>query len=398
MATTILISGAGIAGCATAYWLRAHGFTPTVVEQHPVLRDGGQTIDLRGAGREVVDRMGLLPEARALSVDQRGIAWVDAGGRRRAQLPVEAFGGRGIVSDDEILRGDLGRVLYDGAVDGVEYVFGDTVTALHPSDEGVRVEFAHGAPRRFDLVVGADGLSSVVRRLTFGPHVGVRELDLVSSWFTVPAEVDLGGWFLLHNAPGGRVVSLRPGRLPTEQKASLCVRTAEPLPRDDPQAQIEFLTRHVTGMGWETPRVVTAMRDADDLYVHRMAQVRLPSWSRDRVVLVGDAGYCPTPLTGLGTSLALVGAYVLAGELARAGSRHVDDALAAYERVLRPYVTPAQDIPMGTRGYAPHGRLAIGASWLSMRHATRWPMRLVWERVLARPEAIDLPDYAPTPG
>lgn len=389
----VLVAGAGIAGCAVAYWLREYGFRPTVVERAPSPRPGGQTVDLRGAGRTVVDRMGLRDAVRAVTVAQRGIAWVDDEGRRRAAMPVEAFGGNGIVSAEEVLRGDLADVLHRAAQDGVEYLFDDTVTAISQDGDGVDVTFENAAPRRFALVVGADGVHSAVRRAAFGPESDFfHPLGLLTAWFTVPAEVELDGWYLMHNATGGRVTSLRPGRLPSEQKAGLSVRSDEGVDRRDRAAQLAVLERAYADVGWEAQRLVRGARAASDLYLESMGQVRMPSWSTGRVVLVGDAGYCPTPLTGLGTSLALVGAYVLAGELS-AASTHAA-AFAGYERVLRPYVTQAQQLPpSGVDGYAPRSALRIGMMRASMRWAARWPMRPLMDRIFAKADAIELPDY-----
>jgi 2-polyprenyl-6-methoxyphenol hydroxylase-like FAD-dependent oxidoreductase len=398
----ILISGAGIAGTTAAYWLREAGFTVTVVERAPAPRLGGQTVDLRGAGRTVVERMGLLSQMRARTVTQRGIAWVDASGRHRAEMPVEAFGGRGIVSADEILRGDLGAILYEATRPGVSYLFDDTITDLKQHTDGVLVRFEKADPRRFDLVVGADGLHSVVRRLAFGPQNGLHPLGLLNAWFTIPAEVDLDDWYLMHNAPGGRVVSIRPGRLPGEQKAGLSVRSTESFDRGHIGSQLELLERHFADVGWEAPRLLRAARSAPDFYLDSMGQVLLDRWSRGRVVLLGDAGYCPTPLTGLGTSLALVGAYILAGELAAAA----DDATTAieqdaiqgafyrYETRMRPYVKQSQELPPGgVNGYAPMSTLRIALGWASMRWSQRWPMRPMMERIFSKADAIDLPEY-----
>ena len=399
----ILISGAGIAGATAAYWLREAGCTVTVVERAPAPRPGGQTVDLRGAGRTVMERMGLLGQIRSRTLTQRGIAWVDASGRHRAEMPVDAFGGRGIVSADEILRGDLGQILYEATPRGVSYLFDDTITDLKPDVDGVLVTFEKADPRRFDLVVGADGLHSVVRRLAFGPQPnGLHPLGLLNAWFTIPADVELDDWYLMHNAPGGRVVSVRPGRLPGEQKAALSVRSGESFDRGDISTQLELLERHFADVGWEAPRLLRAARSAPDFYLDSMGQVLLDRWSRGRVVLLGDAGYCPTPLTGLGTSLALVGAYILAGELAAASA----DALAAnehdaiqrafdrYEARMRPYVKQGQELPPGgVAGYAPMSRLRIGLGWASMRWSQRWPMRPMMERIFSKADAIDLPDY-----
>jgi 2-polyprenyl-6-methoxyphenol hydroxylase-like FAD-dependent oxidoreductase len=399
----VLISGAGIAGAAAAYWLREAGYAVTVVERARTPRPGGQTVDLRGAGRTVMERMGLLDQIRAMTVTQRGIAWIDASGRHRAEMPVDAFDGNGIVSADEILRGDLGAILYEASRPGVSYTFDDTITALEQDSDDVLVTFEKADPRHFDLVVGADGLHSVVRRLAFGPETtAVHQLGLMNAWFTTPAEIDLDNWYLMHNAPGGRVVSVRPGRLPGEQKAALSFRSTETLNRGDATAQLGLLESTFADVGWAAPQLLRAARSAPDFYLDSMGQVRLDRWSRGRVVLLGDAGYCPTPLTGLGTSLALVGAYILAGELAGssddttgvADDAAIRGAFERYETLMRPYVEEGQELPPGgVDGYAPMSPLRIAVGWASMRWSQRWPMRPLMERIFSKTDAIDLPNY-----
>ncbi|MER6202577.1 FAD-dependent monooxygenase [Streptomyces sp. NPDC001586] len=391
----VLICGAGIAGPALAYWLRTAGFAVTIVERAPAPRPGGQTVDLRGAGRTVIERMGLMDRARAECVDQRGLALVDTTGRTTARLPADSFGGEGIVSEIEILRGDLARLLYEATLPDTEYLFDDTVTGIDQDADAVTVTFEKAAPRRFALVVGADGPHSVVRALSFGPERDfVHPIDLYTSWFTVLDDLDLDGWFLMHNAPGGLVVSARPGRLPGEIKAGFSFRSP-PLAYDrrDVAAQQELVARRFAHVGWETPRLLRGMHTASDFFFDSMGQVRLDSWSRGRVALLGDAGYCATPLTGLGTSLALVGAYVLAGELAAAEGDHAV-AFRRYDTVMRPYVSQAQQLPPGgAAGYAPSGRLGIRLRDLSMRSMTRWPMRNVFAAQFAKAGDIALPEY-----
>jgi 2-polyprenyl-6-methoxyphenol hydroxylase-like FAD-dependent oxidoreductase len=391
----ILVSGASIAGPALAYWLRTRGFNPTVVERAPAPRPGGQTVDLRGAGRTVIRRMGLMDRARELSLDQRGIAWVNDRGRVTAQMPAELHGGEGIISEIEILRGDLGQLLYEASRPGTEYLFDDTITGLDQDETGVTVTFEKAAPRRFGLVIGADGLHSVVRALAFGPESGcVRPIGAYTAWFTAPADLDLDGWYLMHNAPGGRVVSARPGRRPGEIKAGFAFRS-EPIEynRRDIGGQQELLARRFAGAGWETSRLLAAMRTAPDFFFDSMGQVRLDHWSAGRTALIGDAGYCPTPLTGLGTSLALVGGYVLAGELAAAAGDH-RTAFTRYEQVMRAYVTRAQQLPPGgVAGFAPKSRAAIRLRDFNMQLMTHWPMRLLLAGQFSKAGDIDLPDY-----
>ncbi|HEY3607568.1 MAG TPA: FAD-dependent monooxygenase [Pseudonocardiaceae bacterium] len=391
----VLISGASIAGPAVAYWLARWGYTPTVVERAPAPRPGGQTVDLRGAGRTVIERMGLLDRAREVSLDQRGFALVDRSGRITARLPADAFGGEGIISEIEILRGDLGQVLYDATRPTTEYLFNDTITGLRQDDDGVDVTFENAAPRRFAFVVGADGLHSVVRSLAFGPESDyLRPIDCYTAWFTTPAGGDLDGWFLMFNAPGGLVVSVRPGRLPGENKVGLSFRAA-PIAYDrrNVAAQKEILTQRFAGLGWRTPDLLASAHTASDFFFDSMGQVRMDTWSRGRVALLGDAGYCPTPLTGLGTSLALVGAYVLAGELAAARGDH-RVAFARYDEIMRPYVTGGQQLPPGgVGGYAPNSALAIRLRATSMRMMTRWPMRALVAKQFAKAADVTLPDY-----
>jgi 2-polyprenyl-6-methoxyphenol hydroxylase-like FAD-dependent oxidoreductase len=394
----VLISGASIAGPALAYWLHQRGFRPTIVERAPAPRPGGQTVDLRGAGRTVVERMHLMDTVRALCVDQAGLAFVDATGRVRAKLPADLFGGEGIVSEIEILRGDLCQVLVDATSVSTEYLFDDTITALEQVDDGVTVSFESAPTRQFGLVIGADGPHSVTRQLAFGPEADfVRPIDCYTSWFTTPAELDLDGWCLMHNAPGGLVVTLRPGRHLDEVKAALSFRSSPiAYDRGDLSRQQNILRERFTGVGWEADRLIAAMPAAPDFFFDSLGQVRMPHWTRGRVALVGDAGYCATPLTGLGTSLALVGAYVLAGELGAADDHRA--AFDRYEQIMRPYVERSQKLPPGgVSGYAPRSAAYIKARTASMGAMTRWPLRSLMARQFAKAGDIALPAYEQAP-
>ncbi|MFJ8444200.1 FAD-dependent monooxygenase [Kitasatospora griseola] len=392
----ILVSGGGIAGPTLAYWLRKAGFRPVVVERAPGPRPGGQAVDLRGAGRTVIDRMGLLDQVRQLAVDQRGLALVDRNGRRLAELPTEAFGGEGIVSDLEILRDDLAAVLHRATADDVEHLFDDTVTSLREDADGVDVTFENAPPRRFDLVVGADGLHSTVRRLAFGPESEhVVPIGGYTAWFTARLDLDLDDWLLMYNAPGGRVAMARPGRAPGEVKVGLSFRSA-PLAHDrrDRAAQQRLLTDRFAGAGWEVDRLLAAMAEADDFYFEHLGRVRLDRYTRGRTALIGDAACCPTPLTGLGTSLALVGAYLLAGELATAEG-DFSTAFARFQDRMKPYAAKAQELPPGgMAGYAPNSRTMIALRAASMRWMTRRPLRTLMEAQAAKAGDVELPDYA----
>ncbi|WP_316528390.1 FAD-dependent monooxygenase [Kitasatospora brasiliensis] len=394
--TDILVSGGGIAGPALAYWLRKAGFRPVVVERAPGPRPGGQSVDLRGAGRTVIERMGLLDQVRQVAVDQRGLALVDRNGKRLAELPTEAFGGEGIVSDLEILRDDLAGVLYRATAEDVEYLFDDTVTSLTEDPDGVDVTFENAPPRRFDLAVGADGLHSTVRRLAFGPESEhFVPIGGYTAWFTARLDLGLDDWLLMYNARGGRVAMARPGRAPGEIKAGLSFRS-DPIAYDrrDSAAQRRLLTERFAGAGWETDRLLAAMADADDFFLEHLGQVRLDRYTRGRIALIGDAACCPTPLTGLGTSLALVGAYLLAGELATAQGDFTT-AFARFQRQMKPYAAKAQDLPPGgIAGYAPNHRPMIALRAASMRWMTRRPLRTLMEAQAAKAGDVELPDYA----
>jgi 2-polyprenyl-6-methoxyphenol hydroxylase-like FAD-dependent oxidoreductase len=397
---TVVISGAGIAGPSLAFWLSRNGYRVIVVEIGPGIRPGGQTVDLRGAGGEVVERMGLIDEMRDRALEQRGAAWVRSDGSRRAEMPVTAFDGNGLVSKLEILRGDLVDVLYQATKDGAEYRFGTSISDVKQADNGAEVTFSDGTVLRADLVVGADGPHSAVRRLVFGPEERfVKPIGGYNAWFSAPDRIGLDGWFLLYQAPGGLNASMRPSHDPSIAKAGLAFQS-EPIVYDrhnlDEQRQI--LVERFAGAGWECDALLAAAQEADDFYFDSFAQVDMPTWSSGCVTLVGDAGYCASPLSGMGTSLALVGAYVLAGELGTADSfdaEHLPAKLSRYGTVMRPYVDKCQDLPNTIDRYAPKSASDIAANALVMKWMQRWPFRPFAARLWFRAaDSIELPEYS----
>ncbi|QAY60644.1 FAD-binding monooxygenase [Microbacterium protaetiae] len=369
-----LIVGAGIAGDTLALLLERDGWQVTVVELAPALREGGQTVDLRGDSREVLERLGLLGDVLSVLVPQRGMAWITANGHRLATMPVEAFGGRGFVSSEELLRTDLARVLHDAAGPAVEHRFGETVDALTEHPDGVDVLFRSGRQERFDLVVGADGAHSRVRSLVFGDDPAQRtSLGLAHAWFTLEEQPDtprLDGWCVVHHAGRRRAVAARPGH-PGEQEVGLTF-AADAVPRGDREAQFALLDQALAGAGWRTAEFLAAARTAPDFALDTYEQIHLPAWSAGRVVLVGDAAWCTSPLSGLGTALGLRGAAELADALERADARaapaQIPAALHDYESAMRPRATSAQRLLPGRVGMvAPASRFGALTNALLMR-------------------------------
>nr|WP_264085165.1 FAD-dependent monooxygenase [Kibdelosporangium phytohabitans] len=388
-----MISGASIAGPALAYWLNQHGMNSTVVERAPELRTGGQTVDLRGAGRTVIERMGLEQAARDRVTHEEGVRFVDDRDRVRASFGAADLDGDGFVTELELLRGELADLLHQRTRDETHYVFGDEITGLTETGDGVDVTFRNGADRRFDLVVLADGLRSRTRDLVFADIARTRSFGLYVAYFTIPRAESDGRWARWYNAPGRRVVLLRPDNLGTTRASLSFLHPRAGLDRLQAPAQQDFLRRHYATAGWETTRVLDNMGDSPDFYFESVGQMHLTRWSRGRIAVVGDAAYCASPLSGMGTSLALVGAYVLAGEL----SRHPDhrDAFHAYETTMRPYVTQAQKVSwIAPRLAAPKTRTGIRLLNTVAGLATRPRVSRLATRFTNPPsDAIDLPTY-----
>jgi 2-polyprenyl-6-methoxyphenol hydroxylase-like FAD-dependent oxidoreductase len=342
----VLISGGSIAGPAAAYWLCRAGFDATVVERAPAPRPGGQAIDIRGRAIAVVERMGLLPCVQELRTRLRGMSILGADGCEVSRTEERTLtAGRLDSGDIEILRDDLSGVLLGAAQSaGTELVFGDQIVGLSQTADGVAVEFARGAPRTFDLVLGADGVRSNVRRLAFGDEAQfLQPLNFALAIFTVPNLLDLEAWQLFYRDEVSACV-IYPARAGGELRVNVgfTVESDEPPPAD-PAALKAMIALRCAHMRGPIPRVLGAMEDATDLYFDSLAQVKMPAWSNGRVALVGDAAYSPSPFTGQGTSLALVGAFVLARELARTPADPAA-AFARCEQRMRPYVELNQEL------------------------------------------------------
>jgi 2-polyprenyl-6-methoxyphenol hydroxylase-like FAD-dependent oxidoreductase len=386
----ILITGASVAGPTLAWWLHRFGFAVTVVERAPAFRDGGQNIDVRGAGRTVLERMGLSDVVKNHGTGEQGFAFVDENDAVVAEFD-EADLGSSFTAELEILRGDLARLLYEHSRAHVTYRFGDSIKAVAESETGVRVTFGHGEPAQFDVVVVAEGANSSTRQLLFGDEVIRKPYDLYVAYFTIPRAVGddkIARWY---NAPGGRSLCLRPDNTGTT-RALLGLQQApagyEDLP---PEAQKKLLHDLFADAGWEAPRIVAGLDAADDFYFELVSQVKLTTWTKGRVVLTGDAAWCAGPF-GVGTTEALVGGYVLAGELHRHGDDYAT-AFAAYEHRLRPYVAEGQDVPkLATRVTTPHSRLGISFLNAALRVAAAPGIRPVAAKLTAPPtDEIELP-------
>ena len=387
----VLISGASVAGPALAFWLRRYGFTPTVVERAPALREGGYAVDFRGASLKVLDRMGLLGQVESQATNMGEVSYVDSENKTLVVTPPTFQSG-----ELEIMRGDLSRILYDATQD-VEYIFGDSIASITERGNGVMVTFEHGAPREFDLVVGADGLHSTVRALAFGDEAQFRhDLGYYVSIFTVPNHLGLDRVGRFYNAPN-KTIGMYSARKNTEAKALFWF-GSEPIDYDhrDVEQQRKLVEDTFADESWEAPTLLKAMREAPDFYFDSASQIQLSLYSRGRVALVGDAAYCAAPLSGMGTSLAIVGAYVLAGELAAAGGAH-EPAFRAYYNEMREFVETCQKLGQGNgKWFVPPTRAWIRMRNLNLRLLPHLPWKKYVEQLpLKAGNAITLKDYSP---
>ena len=390
----ILIVGGGIAGPALAFFLHRYGMKPVVVERALQLRASGQTVDLRAEGKEIVSRMGIESKVHEKTTQEQGVMIINSAGQSCASFDVNDSNGQSFTKEIEILRGDLVNILYQHTRNDVEYIFGDHPVAIHDRGNQVHVKFASGNTRDFDLVVGADGIHSKTRRLVFDEELPISYADLYTAYFSIPHHESDGNWARWYNAPGGRGIVLRPDNQ-GKTRVLLNFRSKERGYENlDVAEQKCLLQKLFVDAGFEAPRILNELSNADDFYLDSIGQVKMDHWTQGRVALVGDAGYCPSPITGMGTTLAFVGAYILAGELAR--NQDYIEAFKQYETLMRPYVTKAQKISPGSVSIAtPQTSTGIALRNVLLSFVARPAVsRLITKLTSSKaPEKIVLPDY-----
>ena len=345
MIRNVLISGAGVTGLALAYWLDKAGLSTTLVEQQPEFRRGGKAVDIRGVALDVVKAMGLLEDARAIRTLLHGMSMLDANGVEMQRTKERTFSAGRLDSPDiEIFRDDLCELLMGALSDRVEFIYGDSIVGLDEEKDQVEVIFSRGNQRRFDLVIAADGLYSKTRKLWFNDETSViKSLGIALALFTTPNFTGLENWQLMHRENGVGYV-IYPSRDKQEVRVSVGFAPGDAtISRGDVPAQKAMVTSKCAHLRGAFAQYIEAMQETQAFYYNELAQISAPRWYKGRVVLAGDAAHCASPLSGQGTSLGLVGAFVLARELAR----HPDqptDAFAAYESRMRPFVIRNQDM------------------------------------------------------
>jgi 2-polyprenyl-6-methoxyphenol hydroxylase-like FAD-dependent oxidoreductase len=354
---TVLISGLGIAGPTLAFWLKAGGFEPTVIENSPRLRTGGYVIDFWGLGYDIAEDMGLRNDIERVGYHVQEVRVVDDRNKRVAGFGVDVF--RELTNGRYVTlgRSELSHLLFEKVPDTSEIMFGDEIVSLEDREDGVHVQFKHGHARQFDLMVGADGLHSQVRKLVFGPqHQFEKSLGYSVAAFEVsgyrPRDDDA---YVMYGRPGRMV-----GRFTMRENRTLFLlifATGEDVLPETLDGQKELLRSLYASDKWECPHILHELNGTQELYFDRVSQIQMPFWSRGRVVLVGDAAFCVSLLAGQGSALAMTSAYVLAGELARAEGRH-KIAFQQYEAFLRAYIDIKQE---GAKRFG--GALAPKTPW-----------------------------------
>lgn len=338
----ILISGAGIAGTTLAFWLKKFGFNPTIIENSPKLREGGYAIDFMGAGYDVAEKMEIIPALKAVDINFSKLVFVDSNDKEKGSMNYQKIknflNGRVFT----LLRSDLAKVIYQNLDTDVEIIFGDTITKIDQNEKEVFVTFQSGKTRNFDLLVGADGLHSNVRNLVFGSETQFEKyFGYYTSSFTID-NFSLGNnAFSMYNVPYRQVAVYSKNE---NQSTTFFIFTSpEKLSyqHHDIEKQKQFLKTEFENSGWKCSQLLSHINSTTDFYFDSVSQIKIDSWYKGRVTLVGDAGYCPSLLSGKGSTLAMVGAYILAGELKQAHGNY-QTAFKQYEIVFKPFMEKKQ--------------------------------------------------------
>ncbi|MDV3253246.1 FAD-dependent monooxygenase [Devosia sp. BK] len=394
MSKRILISGASIAGNTAAFWLGKLGFDVTVVEKWPDFRKGGQNIDVRDVGRDVLRRMGLDEAALDRGTKEEGTAWIDHDGEVVAEFVTEDLGADGPTAELEILRGDLAELIYDAAKDRCDFRFGDSIAEFIDHADRVEVTFQSGRIDSFDAVIIAEGVGSASRELVFPGENEPRWMDLTIAYFTIPRASDDDRMWRWYNTTHGRSISLRPDDHGTA-RAMLSIRKPHEGEQDwNEEQQRAFLRDQFKDAGWQADRVLAGLDQTDDFYFDVLRQVRLENWSKGRIALLGDAAWCATPMAGIGATLAVTGAYVLAQELAR--NADIETAFSRYEQAMRPMVEDGQGVPkFGIKMMNPQTSIGIKFLHAALHLASTPPLRKVMGTAFSRKlKTPDLDVYA----
>ena len=378
-ARRVVVSGASIAGLSTAWWLSRTGWEVTVLERAEAFRDGGQNVDVRGVAHQVLERMGLAGAVAGQNTTETGTVLVGADGRDLAELPSD--GPDGATAELEILRGDFARVLLDALPDGVEVRYGTTIDRVDQRSHGVTLHLSGGDVLEAELLVVAEGVRSRTRDRLFGDEVGRRGLGVAMVFGTIPRVEDDDDRWRWYTTDRGRQVHLRPDNHGTT-RAMLCLATSDDLAALDRDAVLERLRSAFGDAGWQAPRVLDGFASSADVYADQLTQIRMPTWHRGRVCVLGDAAWCVTPMGGGGSSLALTGGYVLAASLSARASEDVDGALADFEAWMRPLVDDVQGLPRGVVRLAfPRSALVVRIRNLVLTGILRSPLATVVGRL-----------------
>ncbi len=377
---TAVIAGASIAGLSAAYWLERTGWSVIIIERAESFREGGQNVDVRGSAREVVELMGLTEQVREQTTTEAGTRFIDDDGAAIGEFPTEE-GVDGPTAELEILRGDLARIIRDALPGTVTMRFGVTIDTVDRDTDRPIVTLTDGSSHTVDLVVIAEGVRSSTRDAIFLNDVELNPLELAMVYGTITRTDDDDRWWNWFTTNQQRQVTLRPDNRGTTRATMAYVTAEDQLGDATPEEQIAILRDVFTDAGWQSERVLDGFAASDDVYVDYLTQVKMSTWSRDHVVVTGDAAWCVTPLGGGGCSLAITGGYVLAASLSTASS--IGDALQAYEKWMRPLIDDSQKLPPGGIRLAyPKTSAGVKALRASMRVASSGPVRKIASKAM----------------